>query len=604
MGIYKQLPAELQEVDIIIAGGGTTACVIAARLSDGDPKLAILVIESGPDNYNEPGIVHPGLFLGNLIPTSKNNTFFMGKASEDLANRPLPVTAGRVIGGGSSINTMAYARGQMSDYDSWDTPGWSTNELRPYLNKFETYHGDGAKEHHGTNGPIQVSEGSHRYFKAMDDFLSTTEELGWRENKDLQSTQPDTINGVQKSLRYVSKDGRRQDAAHCYLHPRLRDGNHPNLHVVVETEVVRVIFEERVAVGVICRPNPEFSSAEETQPKTIKARKLIISSCGAFGSPALLERSGVGEASLLDQFGIPVVEDLPGVGTGYEDHQAMNYAYKTNLKSEETSDAVVFGYWDPQKLVAENSPVLGHNGQEACLKIRPTDEEVTALGPEFQKSWDLYFKEKLDKPLALMAFITCFPGYDPNMQREQYLGLSVFTSYPFSRGHVHIGGKSPSDPIDFDSGFLADAGSIDVKKHIWGYKKQREVMRRMESYRGEFATWHPPFPATSEAACVERTEPLGKNVSPIQYTREDDAIIEQFVREKVGSLWHSMGTCKMAPREKAGVVNETLGVHGLKRLKIADMSITPGNVGANTASTAFAIGEKAADLFLAELGLR
>ncbi|RFN42551.1 alcohol oxidase [Fusarium flagelliforme] len=601
MGIYKQLPHELREVDVIIAGGGTTACVIASRLSDADPELSILVLESGPDNYNEPGIVHPGLFLGNLLPTSKNNTFHMAKASDDIAKRPLPVPAGRVLGGGSSINTMAYARGQGSDYDSWEAPGWLTKELCPYLNKFETYYGDGVEEHHGTNGPIHVSEGSHRYTKALDDFLSTTEELGWSENKDLQSTQRGAIDGVQKSLRYVSKDGKRQDAAHCYLHPRLRDGKHPNLHVAVETEVVRVIFEEQTAVGVICQPNPEFSSGQST---TVKARKLVIVSCGAFGSPTLLERSGVGQAALLNQFGIPLVEDLPGVGTGYEDHQAMNYAYKTSLGPEETSDAVVFGYSDPQKLIAENAPVLGHNGQEAGLKIRPSDEEVSALGPEFQNAWDLHFKERLDKPLALMAFITCFPGYDPDMQKEQYLGMSVFTSYPFSRGHVHIGGKSPSDPVDFDTGFLADADSIDVKKHIWGYKKQREVMRRMDCYRGEFASWHPPFPATSEAACVEVSEPLGKNIPPIRYTSEDDAIIEQFVREKVGSLWHSMGTCKMAPREKDGVVDERLGVYGLKRLKIADMSITPGNVGANTASTAFAIGEKAADLFLGELGLR
>lgn len=108
---------------------------MASRLSDADPELSILVLESGPDNHNEPGIVHPGLFLGNLLPTSKNNTFHMAKASKDIAERRLPVPAGRVLGGGSSINTMAYARGQVSDYDSWDTPGWSTEELRPYLNK-------------------------------------------------------------------------------------------------------------------------------------------------------------------------------------------------------------------------------------------------------------------------------------------------------------------------------------------------------------------------------------------------------------------------------------------------------------------------------------
>ncbi|KAM0240063.1 hypothetical protein ACHAP5_008161 [Fusarium lateritium] len=596
MGIYKQLPPELEEVDIIIAGGGTTACVIASRLSDADPKLSILVIESGPNNYNEPSIVRPGLFLGNLLPTSKNNACFMGKASKDIADRPLPVLAGRVLGGGSSINTMAYARGQESDYNSWDTPGWSTEELRPYLNKFETYHGDGAKEHHGTNGPIHVSEGSHRYTKALNDFLSAAEELRWRENKDLQSTQPGNINGVQKSLRYVARDGKRQDAAHCYLHPRLRDGKHPNLHVVVETEVVRVIFEGPVAVGVICQPNPESSSAEKALNTTVRARKLIISSCGAFGSPTLLERSGIGQAALLNQFGIPLIQDLPGVGNGYEDHQAMNYAYKTSLEPEETSDAVIFGYLDTEKLMEENSPVLGHNGQEAGLKIRPSDGEVSALGPEFQKAWDLHFKEKLDKPLALMALITCFPGYDPDMQREQYLGMSVFDSYPFSRGHVHIGGKSPSDPLDFDAGFLADADSIDVTKHRRICIVAPTLSSNVRSSMCR-ADW------TIGTACVELTGPLGENVPRIQYTSEDDATIEQFVREKVGSLWHSMGTCKMAPREKNGVVDETLGVYGLERLKIADMSITPGNVGANTASTAFAIGEKAADLFIKELEL-
>jgi choline dehydrogenase-like flavoprotein len=130
----------------------------------------------------------------------------------------------------------------------------------------------------------------------------------------------------------------------------------------------------------------------------------------------LLERSGVGQAALLDQFGIPLVEDLPGVGSGYEDHQAMNYAYKTSLEPEETSDAVVFGYSDPQKLIAENAPVLGHNGQEAGLKIRPTEEEVSDMGPEFQKAWDLHFKEKADKPLALMAFITWYVNLPSDFQ--------------------------------------------------------------------------------------------------------------------------------------------------------------------------------------------
>lgn len=158
--------------------------------------------------------------------------------------------------------------------------------------------------------------------------------------------------------------------------------------------------------------------------------------------------------------------------------------------------------------------------------------------------------------------------------------------------------------MDFDTGFFGDRHSIDLKKHVWAYKKQREVMRRMKCYRGEFASWHPPFAADSAAACVETSEPLPDDVTDIEYTEADEAVIEKFVRERVGTAWHSLGTCKMAPKDKMGVVDASLSVHGVQRLKIADLSIVPGNVGANTNSTALAVGEKAADIIIQELGLR
>lgn len=168
---------------------------------------------------------------------------------------------------------------------------------------------------------------------------------------------------------------------------------------------------------------------------------------------------------------------------------------------------------------------------------------------------------------------------------------------------MHITGRSPDDAVDFDTGFFADLNSIDLKKHVWAYKKQREVMRRMECYRGEFAPWHPPFAADSAAVCIETNGPLPDDVTDIEYTEADEAVIENFVRERVGTAWHSLGTCKMAPRDKLGVVDAGLGVHGVQRLKIADLSIVPGNVGANTNSTALAVGEKAADIIIGELGL-
>jgi len=127
-------------------------------------------------------------------------------------------------------------------------------------------------------------------------------------------------------------------------------------------------------------------------------------------------------------------------------------------------------------------------------------------------------------------------------------------------------------------------------------------VRRMATYRGELTIAHPPFPVGSDAACIKIDQPL-KNIQNIKYTAEDDAIIRKWLVQNVGTTWHSLGTCKMAPLKQGGVVDANLSVHGVNRLKIADLSIPPGNVAANTADTAMAIGEKAADIFIEELRL-
>ena len=188
------------------------------------------------------------------------------------------------------------------------------------------------------------------------------------------------------------------------------------------------------------------------------------------------------------------------------------------------------------------------------------------------------------------------------MEPMQFQSASAFTVYPLSRGHTHITGPRASDPPDFRTGFFSDTDGVDIKMSLWAYKKQREILRRMDVYRGEWAAGHPAFSPTSAAASKETEGPLG-DVEDLVYTAEDDVVIEGWLRENVGTTWHSMGTCKMAPRGKGGVVDEGLGVYGVEGLRVADLSVVPENVAANTANTAFAIGEKAADMFIAELGL-
>lgn len=184
------------------------------------------------------------------------------------------------------------------------------------------------------------------------------------------------------------------------------------------------------------------------------------------------------------------------------------------------------------------------------------------------------------------------------------MSIANWTAYPYSRGHIHITGPNITDPIDFDVGYLKDANDIDVKKHIWAYKTQREIFRRMAIYRGEFAGDHPRFPAGSKAAVQEKADgPVADNAERISYTKEDDKAIEENVRKIVTTTWHSLGTAKMAPREEKGVVDGSLGVYGVKGLKLADLCVVPCNVGANTCNTAYLVGEKAADIFIKELGL-
>ncbi|KAK4107380.1 GMC oxidoreductase [Canariomyces notabilis] len=603
MGLYTKLPSDIQEVDVIIAGGGTAGCVVAARLAQANPSISILVIEGGTNN-EAPSITFPALFLANLLPTSKTNLFYAGIPEAQLGGRSLIVPSGGVLSGGSGTNLLMYTRAQRSDFDSWNTAGWSADDMLPYLRKLETYHGPGPKQVHGYKGPVQVSGGPFRALRSESDFIAAAKQVGWPEIEDLQTL--DANNGVQRAVRYVSPEGRRQDAATTYVKPLLADkhNKYPNLHVLVEHQVVRVLVENKRAVGVEFQANPDFQPGETGSTHTIRARKLVVVSCGACGTPLVLERSGIGSREVLDRAGVQQVADVPGVGHQYLDHNLVVYPYKSSLNPDETLDAIVSGRANVPELIQNQAPILGWNSMDITMKIRPTDEDVAALGPGFQSVWDRDFRNKPDRPLAMMSLVNAFPGDPSSVPPGQYFAVSVFTVYPYSRGHLHITGPSVGDPLDFATGFFSDAGDIDIKKHMWAYKKQREIARRMDVYRGEIAAAHPPFPAGSKAAAIDLVDgPLPKDVTDIEYTAEDDAVLEKWLRENVGTTWHSLGTCKMAPRDQYGVVDANLSVYGVEGLKIADLSIPPSNVAANTNNTALAIGERAADIFIAELGL-
>ncbi|KAG8158191.1 hypothetical protein KVR01_011952 [Diaporthe batatas] len=584
MGLYNTLPSAVHEVDVIVVGGGTAGCIVASRLSDAAPDLSVLVVEGGPNNRDVAEIIHPALYRANFSPDTTTARFIVGNEEAQLANRRPLLATGSVLGGGSSVNGLIYARPQEDDLNSWNTAGWTAEELLPFLAKFETYHGHGNDTSHGFNGPVDVSSGRYREETVGTDFEAAVKKLGYHRAADVQDLV--TNDAVSVSRRYVSPvSGKRQDSAHAFLHPRLEDGKHQNLHVLVASQVLRILFDEHnQATGIEYRPNPSLQKAitGNATTETATARKLVVISAGSLGSPSILERSGVGNSEILTGLGIEVKQHLPGVGHDLQDHHLAQWTYLANISPLDTFDSIVDGRRDLQQLLATDDPILSWNGIDASSKLRPTDQEVSSLGLEFQNLWRRDFSSP-NKPLAIM------------------LAVAGRISTLANSDHKHITGPGMDDPVNVRAGYLSDTQDFDVKTQIWAYKKQREIARNMPCFAGEIASQHPNFPASSNAAVVDSGEgPLPKIII---YTAEDDQAIEEYVRQNIGTAYHSLGTCKMAPLARMGVVDGHLNVHGMKRLKVADLSIAPENVSGNTNSAAMMIGEKAADIIIKELGL-
>lgn len=633
------------EVDIIVAGGGSCGCVVAGRLAALDRNLKVLLIEGGENNLNNPWVPMPGIYPKNMKLDSKTASFYHSRPSKWLGGRRAIVPCANILGGGSSINFMMYTRASASDYDDFQAEGWKTKELIPLMKKHETYQRScNNRDIHGFEGPIKVSFGNYTYPIAWD-FLRATESQGIPTTDDLEDLT--TGHGAEHWLKWINRDtGRRSDSAHGYIHSNMR--NHDNLYLMCNTKIDRVILENGRATAIRTVPMKQLD-ANQVQEKIIKARKQIVISCGTLSTPLVLQRSGIGDPQKLQKAGVKCQVDLPGVGLNFQDHYLTFSAYRAKPDTESFDD-FIRGDPETQKKVYDQWQLngtgpLATNGIEAGVKVRPTEEELSQdYMKEFRPGWDSYFKHKPDKPVMHYSVISGFFGDHMLMPQGKFFSMFHFLEYPFSRGSTHILSPDPYDAPDFDAGFMND--ERDMAPMVWGYIKSRETARRMDAYAGEVTDKHPFFgydsPARSEDLNLQDTKAYGgpnhlsagiqhgswsihtkpgkapkdsfvtssqtANIrEDLKYTKEDIAAVEEWVKRHVETTWHSLGTCSMAPREgnsivKHGVLDERLNVHGVKGLKCADLSICPDNVGCNTYSTALLIGEKAAMLIAEDLG--
>ncbi|SJL09655.1 related to alcohol oxidase [Armillaria ostoyae] len=613
-----------QEYDIIFAGGGTCACLTAGRLAAADPSLKILVIlppsfllltthplhsqilEAGPHIRNVQDHVQPARYFRNLAEQKEVFTFHVGRPSEAIAGRSPVVPSAKCVGGGSGVNFLMYTRAAASDFDDWErlygNPGWGSSDLIPLARKVENYPGDTLSETHGTGGPIDISTGNiagdfgNQYLAVAAKYDS---DRGFIDDpNDFKS-----CNGYgpwQKFINPVS--GKRSDTAHHFIY---NQEHNRNLVVLDRQRVVRVILDEGRAVGV--EYADEGVDIREGTVRQVFASRLVVVSAGTFDPlMPVLNRSGIGATEILHKNDIPQVVDLPGVGENYNDHNCLFVPYYAE-KSDSLDD--IF-HGDPATEVyaeqwnKDGTGLMAANGLDAGGKLRPSQKDLEILGPTFTKRWNDFFVNAPDKPVLWVGTLSAYVLLDPPRQPgRKFFSMAYYTEYPVSTGRVHIqAGLNPYAPLDFEAGYLDDP--TDLATLRWGYKHGRELARRMEAYGGCFGPGHPRFPEGSEAAVdAEAQGPVAISAPDIKYTDEDDKAIDAHHRLNVQTTWHSLGTCAMKPRDQNGVVDVRLNVYGIQNLKVADMSIAPSNVSANTYNTALIIGEKAAVIIAEDLGI-
>ncbi|KAK7041424.1 hypothetical protein VNI00_009290 [Paramarasmius palmivorus] len=587
--------------DIIFAGGGTTACVTAGRLAALDPSLKILhipkLIEAGPHTHELQDHVQPARFYRNLTLPKDTYSHHIGPVTDALGGRAAIVPSGRCVGGGSSVNFVMYTRASASDYDDWEklgNPDWGSNSLIPLSNKAETYQLDQRSDNrHGTNGPIKISH-SGLDTNVGQAFLEVAKaydpERGIMEDAN-DFTTCDRYSKWHRHVYVDAESGKRSDVAHHYIY---NQETNKNLQILVKHRVLRLIVENNRAVGV------EYVSEGDRRSSPLKtskayASRLVVLSSGSFGSPAILERSGIGSKKVLSDCGVEQVVDLPGVGENYNDHNIVFPPYLASEDIETITD--IFRGTDEvmephlQQWLKEGKGVMASNGIDAGIKMRPNAKDLVELGESFAPLWDEFFSKNPDKPVMWMGLVSGYLGVNAAIKKAYCMGY--YTEYPKAIGHVHIrSGTDPYAPLDFNPRYLEHDADVAVLR--WGYKRSREFARRVRFYRGEVAAEHPKFPEGSSAAAKETSGPVDVNAEDIVYTKEDDKAIDDYTR---------LGTCAMKPREQGGVVDARLNVYGVQGLKIADLSIAPLNVAANTYNTALIIGEKASLIIAEDLGL-
>ncbi|WP_448045752.1 GMC family oxidoreductase [Bradyrhizobium liaoningense] len=526
--------------DFVVVGAGSGGCTVAGRLSEDAATSVALLDAGGPcDNWV---VTTPGALVL-MVAGNVNNWAFNTVPQKGLNGRIGYQPRGKGLGGSSAINAMVYVRGHRADYDHWASlgnTGWAYADVLPYFKRSES-NADFDGEYHGKDGPLFVNK-LRSGNPVQQIFLQAAQEGQFRIREDFNAEDHEGLGIYQ----VTQKNGERWSAARAYVHPHM--GRRANLRVVTQAHATRILFEGRRAVGVEYRQGKDL--------KQLRARREVILAAGAFQSPQLLMLSGIGDAAALRAHGIENVHHLPGVGQNLQDHPDFIFGYM--------SDSPYFS-----GISLKGMPRL----IRAILQYRR--ERRGPLTSNFAECGGfLKTRPDLDIPDIQLHFGMAMVD-DHGRKRHKGTGFSchVCLLRPKSRGSVTLASFDAMQAPLIDPNFLGHED--DLETMVAGFKTTRRLME------------------TPALRALQTRDMFTANV------RSDDDI-RAVLRERVDTVYHPVGTCKMGTDAMA-VVDPALKVHGLEALRVIDASIMPTLIGGNTNAPTIMIGEKAADMIKAEM---